>query len=262
MNQSDSLDGVPAFGPLLARAYARYWLDHSTFLARHFDEIARQFDIRGATLCDVACGEGTFAVAMAKKGWYVFGVDASQAMTDLAQAKVREHHVAGTFLRQDMRTFTLPEPADLVTCWYNSLNYLLTQEDLARTFGAMARALVPGGWLLFDVYTLYGLETEWADRPWIAVDVDDCFVVSRTRYDPQTHRAEVTFTGFLREGSHGEVPHYVRFEERHEHRGYPWTTLKRFLGEAGFEVRGQFTMPGFGTPDKWTKRVYGAARKR
>lgn len=262
MDRRTSPDGVPAFGPLLARAYARHWTEHSALLVRQFDEIARRFRIAGSSLCDIACGEGTFAVGMAKKGWTVTGVDRSQAMLDIAQERARKQRAKLAVLREDMRAFALPEPVDLVTCWYNSLNYLLTEDDLAGTFRAVSGALGERGWFLFDVYTLHGLETEWADRPWIAVDAEDCFVVSRTRYEPRSHRAEVTFTGFLRGDPPGDTAQYVRFEERHHHQGYPWETVGKLLDETGFEVRGHFTMPGVAAPTRWARRVYGAARKR
>jgi len=250
-------DDMPYFGPMLARAYASHWLEHSTSLVRYYPEIARRFGISGGCLADVACGEGTFALAMARRHWRVWGVDRSSDMLALAEAKAKRSRLSVVWLRQDMRELRLPEPVDLITCWYNSLNYLLCEEDLAKTLCAMADALLPGGWLLFDVYTLHGLAMEWANRAWVAVDADDCFVASQTHYEPRTRRAEVTFTGFLRVRNR-----YVRFDEHHHHQGYPWPVLRRLLVDAGFHTRGRFIIPTMAKPDRWSKRIYVAAQKR
>ncbi len=46
---------------------------------------------------------------------------------------------------------------DLVTCWYGSLNFMTTNDDLQSTFNSISGALKPNGWFLFDINTVYGL---------------------------------------------------------------------------------------------------------
>jgi len=189
---------VPAFGAMLARAYQEHWRDHSLMVAKQFPRICKEFDITGNRLADLACGEGTFAVGMARQGYHVYGVDQSPDMLNLAIAQSRRRKVNVDWLRQDIRELNLPEPVHIITCWFNSLNYLIRDGDLARVFERCGDALVPSGWLLFDVYTLHGLEVEWADRAWVAVDEPDCFITTQTSYEMHTHIGKVHFTGFLR----------------------------------------------------------------
>ena len=54
-------------------------------------------------LLDVACGEGSFCVEMAKNGWSVTGVDQSEEMLRLAKHRAKNDQVDVKFEKQDMR---------------------------------------------------------------------------------------------------------------------------------------------------------------
>ena len=244
---------VPAFGPAFAEAYTRHWPWHSISLSERFPDIVRKYALRGTNLVDIACGEGTFAREVARRGWTVTGVDQSPDM--LALAAREDHAERVTWLRQDIRELSLPAPADVVTCWYNSLNYLPGDDDLAATFRAVRQSLVPGGAFLFDVYTIRGLATEWVEQTYIAVDSPDCYVTSETRFNSRERVADVRFVGFIRVRSR-----FVRFEERHKNRGWSWATIKRLLHEAGFTIVGKFAMPDLTPPPKDAHRIYVVAR--
>lgn len=107
---------------------------------------------------DVACGTGIAAAKFAAAGYRVTGVDRSPHM--LAQAR-KQGAEAGlrrvTFIKADMRNFALDEPADLVTCMYDSLNYLLEVADLAAAFRCAAAALCDSGLYIF----IFELSSAW-----------------------------------------------------------------------------------------------------
>jgi len=77
-------------------------------------------------------------------------VDASPAMLAQARRKAAELGLAVEFSQQDMRYFALPAPVDLVSCCYDSINYLLSVDDLRSTCRRVAAALAPGGLFLCD----------------------------------------------------------------------------------------------------------------
>lgn len=83
-------------------------------------------------MLDLACGTGAAAVAFARLGYDVVGVDRSEAM--LARAKARAEQLPITFLCQDMRELALPQPVDLTVCLYDSLNYLLERLTYRRPY--------------------------------------------------------------------------------------------------------------------------------
>ncbi len=92
------------------------------------------FNAKPVTVLDLACGEGTFAAAMAQQGYNVTGVDTSEKMLQYARKRAKEKKVNVIIGNQDMRCLPFSEEFDLVTCWFDSLNYLLELDDLQNTF--------------------------------------------------------------------------------------------------------------------------------
>jgi methylase of polypeptide subunit release factors len=74
---------------------------------------------RVASACDLACGTGTTALALASEGIRTFAVDISPIMCRLAREKARRARLPLRVLCADMRTSRLPEPVDLITCEYD-----------------------------------------------------------------------------------------------------------------------------------------------
>jgi SAM-dependent methyltransferase len=183
-------------------------------------------------IVDVACGTGIAVAKFAQAGYCVTGVDRSTQMLAQARQRVAETGLQGiTFVEADMRHFALNEPADLVTCMYDSLNYLLEETDLAAAFRCAAAALRHGGLYIFDMNTLFGLAEGWGSRDFIHCDTDDQFIVGRTRWDHETSTNTLVFHGFIRRGEMWE-----RFAETHVERGYPMAKICTLLEQVGLTV--------------------------
>jgi len=183
-------------------------------------------------IVDVACGTGIAVAKFAAAGYRVTGVDRSPQMLAQARKRVAQAGLQGiTFVEADMRDFTLDQPADLVTCMFDSLNYLLAEADLAAAFRCAAAALRDGGLYVFDMNTVFGLTEGWGSRDLIRCDTDDWFIVSRTRWDHETLTNTLVFHGFIR---HGEV--WERFTETHVERGYPVAKIRALLEQVGLTV--------------------------
>jgi SAM-dependent methyltransferase len=210
------------------------------------------------TLADVACGAGDFAVAMAKRGLAVTGVDQSPDMLSLARATADRSGVRITWLQQDMRDLRLGEPADAATCLYDSLNYLVDEGELRRAMGAIAGALRPGGLFLFDMNTIRGLATRWGNRVWIIQDSEDAFEADQSEFDYDSGVATLTVNAFLHRGDE----RYERVREVHQERGYPIPAIDAALGSAGFHVLGRWSSASFEPVTPESGRVFYAARRQ
>ena len=195
-----------------------------------------EMGIKPSSLLDVACGEGTFAVGMAKSGYKVTGIDQSQRMIALAKDRAREEAVDIKFLVEDMRSIPFKEEFDLVTCFFDSLNYLLTVRDLHQAFKGAYRALRSGGFYIFDMNTIYGLAVDWMrEETYIQNEAKDFIEIHRQSYDYENQIATMDITIFVLKGEIWE-----RIDETHQERGYPIADIQFLLNEIGFEIYGMY----------------------
>jgi SAM-dependent methyltransferase len=242
-----------------ARFYEKgFWPEYSRRMAGIFPAVLKQLELHPERVLDVACGEGTFAVALARAGVKVTGIDLSADMLALARAKASREGVAIDFLNQDMRLFDFAAEFDLATCWYDSLNYILKPEELAKTFANIYRALKPGGHFVFDMNTIYGLAVDWQRYPWyVEMDTSEMFQVISPSYDFEHNIVKLNITGFLKEGGL-----WRRVDEEHEERGYTLTEIRRAFKKAGFiELVCTTDLSEISPPNQWSDRVWFILQK-
>ncbi len=193
---------------------------------------------RSGSLLDIACGEGTFIKEMAAVGWRCTGVDLSAHMLKIGQRKLAQSSLTARLIQADMRNLHLQSEFDLATCWFDSLNYLLSSKDLALTFAGAYASLKPGGGFIFDMNTIYGLSVDWQRFPaYLQQDQSDLLEVHIPSYDYDNQIATVRIMFFIQqrdEVSGQDI--WLRFEERHSERGYPTEQIKSLLEASGFTV--------------------------
>ncbi|HEY1207553.1 MAG: class I SAM-dependent methyltransferase [Bryobacteraceae bacterium] len=188
--------------------------------------------------CDLACGTGTTALLLARRGIRMFAVDLSPHMCRLARQKAHRAGVPLVVLRADMRDFRLPEPVDLVTCEFDALNHVPREADLARVAHSVARALRPGGYFYFDVNNRRAFEKIWPGTGFI--EQPGVALVMRGGYDRARDRGWTTIDWFCREGRS-----WRRHRERVEQ--VAWTRAEMYgtLRAAGFDRIGAWDATPF-----------------
>ncbi|MFX1403729.1 MAG: class I SAM-dependent DNA methyltransferase [Promethearchaeota archaeon] len=199
-------------------------------MAQLLPSLIDKFQMQPNTILDLACGEGTFAVAMAKAGFRVTGIDRSSDMLNLARKKAQAADVTIPFYEMDMQHFKLNTTFDLVTCWFDSLNYLLALDDLESTFNCVAQHLESGSHFVFDMNTIYWLATL-AQRYAVTLEreTERIFQVHRHSYDEDTRIATFEITGFIKDNGCWRR----QVEETHHERGYTINEIRSCLNNAG-----------------------------
>lgn len=118
-----------------------------------------------ATVLDLGCGPGAHAVAFAKRGHRVTGVDSSRRLLDRARDAARREGVAVEWVEADMREFERPATFDLVCSLYASFGYFDDAQN--RTVLEKVRAsLMPGAVLVLDVMGREATARHWQERRW------------------------------------------------------------------------------------------------
>ncbi|RWM77505.1 MAG: class I SAM-dependent methyltransferase [Mesorhizobium sp.] len=105
----------------------------------------------GGPILELACGTGRLTIPLALDGHEVVGLDASYPMIRAARAKADKSRAKVEFVVGDMRRFDLGRSFSMVIVSCNSLAHLRANEDIVECLSRIARHLVPGGLLAFDV---------------------------------------------------------------------------------------------------------------
>jgi SAM-dependent methyltransferase len=217
-------------------------------LRRTFERIERRYALRFSSAVDVGCGTGTFVAYLRARGVDpVWGVDRSPAM--LARAVAKNVGNGARFLRQDLRAFHLPHRVDLLTCQFDTLNYLLTPAHLHVALVAFGRALRPGGHAVFDVITPRTFEPGRTHRLEQAYGTHGA-VIRRTSYRPRGLQvAHVRISGMS-----GQLC------ETHWQRAYTVAEVVAALEGSGLLVRAMHDFHRLSAPPDSAERVIFVAR--
>jgi ubiquinone/menaquinone biosynthesis C-methylase UbiE len=231
---------------------------YSTRMAEFLPLIWKKLNIRPKSLLDIACGEGTFAMMMAKQGFSITGLDLSRVMIKLARQKAKAGKGSARFMVGDMRKMKFKNKFDIATCWFDSLNYLLREGDLLAAFRGVFRALKSKGYFIFDMNTIRGIAYDYWQLSPYRCDTDDLLMLHRfTDFDEDRRIMTMKLTSFERQGKL-----WRRWDEIHQERGYTQREITKLLQKAGFRLAGCWgSLINFGPPRIDSPRLWWAAQK-
>lgn len=246
-------------------------------IARVYDRLGAEIDYKGwadfAESCfdrflprrpelvlDLACGTGRMTRELAARGYDMIGIDGSSEM--LSEAYDRPHDGI-LYLLQDLRSFELYGTVGAITCCLDSVNYLLTEEDLHACFSLVHNYLDPDGLFFFDVNTPYKFRTVYGQNAYLLEDELPGGDASRAVYcgwqndfSPETGICDFDLSIF-EEQPNGS---YLRSDEHQRERCYDLETLLSALRDAGLEPLGVYADFNFSEPTETTERWYLCAR--
>ena len=248
-HQPEDLPMAAIYGKHFAAAYDEHWAWFGPRVWPFISRQVRRHSPDARTWLDLCCGAGSLLKLVCEAGYSAVGLDASPHQLRHAARNAP----AARLVRADVREFSLPERFDVITCLFDSLNYLTTRKGLLRSLRRARRHLADGGALIFDVNTFEGLEDNW--RRTSAVRGPDRLLVAETSFDPRRARGRCLITGFTRDGRR-----WRRFDEEHIQRGYRADEVADLLGRAGLAFRA-YDGRTFGRPRKRSGRLFYVCRR-
>jgi SAM-dependent methyltransferase len=216
-----------------------------------FRRSCRRHRIGFRSLADIGCGTGRFLHRLSRDpALRLCGVDRSAAMLRVARRRLAGRGVR--LLRQDMTRLALPEPADLLTANFCTLNYLTEPAALAAALRALADNSYCNGYLIFDII-LGGTTGRTPAAVRQLIEAPALHAVWDIRPAPRFEGTVVsTFTCL-----HGTRGRYCA-REVHLQRWWPAATLLPALARAGFRVLGLHRLVDHAPPgpgDRWVQVV-------
>jgi ubiquinone/menaquinone biosynthesis C-methylase UbiE len=166
-----------AVGNRLGRNYLRY-----SFTKGTDQEVAFLLELldlpSGARVLDVGCGTGRHAVALAKAGLSVTGVDVSERLLQVAADAARDAGVAASYFEVDARQMPFEDEFDAVVSICQG-GFGLMGDDDSVVLKRMAEAVKPSGRVVVTAFSaLYEAKLQ---RPEAEFDVDSGVVHERSR---------------------------------------------------------------------------------
>ncbi len=190
--------------------------------------VVEKYDIPKGTCLDIACGTGNISKLVKEFGVKVLGVAMSHEMNDVAQKKFPQD----VFLTSDIRDFSLSDKEKsgitFAVSSYDSLNYLLTDENMLKMFESVYKNLPSGVIYLFDMNTTQHIEAAQQYKPRV-LEEEDFYSVFRFGGEGRFWIFDMNF--FVKDGET-----YQLVKEQHIERGYNREHILPLLKKAGFTL--------------------------
>ncbi len=152
----------------LAHYYELEYVDYYTDVEFYLNMLRRT----GGPFLDLACGTGRVALAVAGGGYDAVGVDASEAMLDIARKKASARVELHT---GDLRSFDLGRRFPLVAVTLNSFMHLVEVDDQLDCLERIAEHLAPGGRAVISTINPYSVSLH---------DIEAKLIHEFTKWDP------------------------------------------------------------------------------
>ncbi len=198
----------------------------------YIEKILELNGVNEKEILDLACGTGTCLEIWVKKKYKVWGIDGSVEMLNVCREKFSPQLLEdGTvsLLFGDLRKFFLPKPVPIITCLYDSLNYLLTEKELLSCFESVYKNLTDNGIFIFDMNTVHALRDEWGNQTFERHDGSIHSIWSNS-YDQNTRISCLRLTINIKENNR-----IITFKELHQERGYFLEEIKSLLASTGMK---------------------------
>ena len=219
--------------------------------------ILRDYGIEDGLVLELGCGTGSLTRALSGAGYDMIGVDYSKDMLEIAMDKQEGEDIL--YLLQDMREFELYGTVRAVVSICDSMNYILTYEDLVQVLRLVNNYLDPGGILIFDMNTLYKYEEILGENTFAENRPEGSFIWENY-FDEETGINEYDLTLFIRDQEEGDL--YRKFEETHYQRAYRLSEVRRAVEEAGMEFLTSYDAGTREPVREDSQRIYIIAREK
>ena len=215
---------------LFARVYNLHWGTYAERVVPILEHLVLRHLPAPAAVMDLCCGTGQLAARLSADGYEVTGVDVSGAMIEIAKANAR----GADFHVQDARRALPGRGFAAVFSTFDSLNHMMTLEDLTLVFRNVREVLGAQGCFAFDLNMATAYETRWHGT--FAYVEDDHVCTLRSSHDVAARTGVMDLTIFELAGNA-----WTRADISLVQRWYAEDEILAALGAAGFSDNRSFS---------------------
>jgi ubiquinone/menaquinone biosynthesis C-methylase UbiE len=186
----------------------------------------------------------------------MWGLDRAEGMLAIARQKAATRNLDVQFVQGEMQSFDLNQRFDAVICTYDSINYALSEEDLAAIFKTVSTHLEPSGLFIFDVTTEKNIAQHFHAQTF-AENREDYSYIWKNIYSYHNKICHTDLTFFIRED---EL--FRRFEEVHVQKIFEVRTVKKLLNQTGYKMLGAHDMYTFNRLNRHSDRINFTVQKQ
>jgi ubiquinone/menaquinone biosynthesis C-methylase UbiE len=222
------------------------------------DQIIRifnQYNFQPRKTLELACGTGNITTRLYKKGYSIIGSDISDAMLEVANEKAINDNLRIRFINQDMRNITYNKKVDCVLSICDGLNYIITKEDLEKTFSSVASVLKPKGLFIFDLSTVYKYENIIGNNVFTE-NFEFFSYIWDNEYNKEEQLLTFNLTIFIE--THEDL--FERFIEEHKQKAHEINKIRELL-KKDFTLLGIFSEEGLKEIKEKDERIFFVAQR-
>ena len=224
--------------------------------AEYFLELFKKHKHNTGLTLDLACGTGTLTLELCRRGIDIFGCDMSADMLSIAQQKAYKNDRNIMFICQKMQNLKLLGKIDTCICTLDSINHLLSSEDVQKTFSRVKQYLNNNGIFVFDLNTIYKHKYILGDNCYI-YDTEKVFCAWQNNYYENDNKVVITLDFFERVGKL-----YKRSTEQFPERAYSDDEIRNMAKNSGFDVEAVYDDMSFDEIKENSQRAVYVLRKK
>lgn len=107
---------------------------------------------------DLACGTATLCTMLKLKGYNPSGLDLSKSILEIAEEKMKVNHLSFPLYHDDMTSFKINEKFNMITCFFDSVNFLDDKNKIKMLFDCAYEHLTKNGYFIIDIFSKELLE--------------------------------------------------------------------------------------------------------
>ena len=135
-SEGDLLNRYDAYDPF-ARVYNQHWGFFATKAYPILEHLVLGNLPPGCAVLDLCCGTGQLAAELSRQGYLTAGLDGSEGMIEIARKNAPDVE----FVVEDARDFALPGRFAAVFSTFDSLNHVMSLDELEQVFRSVFAAL-------------------------------------------------------------------------------------------------------------------------